>query len=359
MAITESKIGTTNNYRNLSPATNRIVLAHGGGGQLTDELLTDIIRPILAENEIPAGQYDDAAVISMQDIETLAFTTDSYVVNPLEFPGGNIGLLAISGTVNDLAVSGADPLGLSLGLIIEEGLDINLLKRILISISQTCIEAGVNILTGDTKVVACGQADGLYINTTGIGRIRPDRKRLNIKNIQPGDKVLINGTIADHGMAVMLQREGGAAIISDLKTDAAPLNHLITTLLDNIPGIVFMRDPTRGGLAGVAADMAEYSNLKLTLDETKIPIRSETLYAADMLGIDPLDVANEGKVVIVVRPEDAEQVFELMKKHPLGRQTSIIGEFAESHDGLCEIITEVGGRRIIQKPYGEQLPRIC
>jgi hydrogenase expression/formation protein HypE len=213
-------------------------------------------------------------------------------------------------------------------------------------------------VTGDTKVVARGQADGMYINTTGVGAIRPGRS-LGMRQVRPGDVVLISGDIADHGLAVMLQREEQTAIRSELKSDVAPLNGLIARLLDQVPEVVFLRDPTRGGLAGVIADLAERTGLHLLIDETEIPIRQETLYAAEMLGLDPLDVANEGKVVVVARPEAAGVALETLRADPLGERAALIGRFEGEEDGLCELLTDVGGRRIIQKPYGEELPRIC
>jgi hydrogenase expression/formation protein HypE len=339
----------------VNPHARRIVLAHGGGGQLTDELLAEIIRPRL-DNEWLAA-LDDSAVLSMPAGD-LAFTTDSYVVQPLEFPGGDIGRLAVAGTVNDLAVCAADPAYISLSLILEEGLEIDLLRRILDSIAKTAEEAGVRIVTGDTKVVARGQADGMYINTAGVGLI-PPRRRLGLQQIRPGDAVLVSGEIADHGLAVMLQREQTTAIRSELESDVAPLNGLISRLLAEVPEVVFLRDPTRGGLAGVISDLAERTGLHLAIDETNIPIRQETLYAAEMLGLDPLDVANEGKVVVVCRPGAAEAALQAMHASPLGRKAAVIGRFEEATDGLCELLTSVGGRRIIQKPYGEELPRIC
>jgi hydrogenase expression/formation protein HypE len=340
----------------VNPHARRIVLAHGGGGQLMDELLADVIRPRLG-NEVLATM-DDSAVLDLGKGQ-MAFTTDSYVVQPLEFPGGDIGRLAVSGTVNDLAVCGAVPRYLSLGLILEEGLDLDVLRRVLDSAAATAKEAGVQVVTGDTKVVARGQADGMYINTAGIGAMRP-RRQFGSQRIEPGDCVLINGPIADHGLAVMLQRQGAdSSIQSDLKSDAAPLNGLIDHLLESTSGIVFMRDATRGGLAGVASDLAEQSGWRLTIDETQIPLRRETNYAAEMLGLDPLDVANEGKVVIVVRKQRAKAALRALREHPLGAQAALIGHFEDERDGLCELLTDVGGRRVLQKPYGEELPRIC
>ncbi|MFG0252955.1 MAG: hydrogenase expression/formation protein HypE, partial [Phycisphaerales bacterium JB038] len=274
------------------------------------------------------------------------------------FPGGDIGRLAVSGTVNDLAVSGAEPQFLSLGLILEEGLDLEVLRRILDSIAATAREAGVQVATGDTKVVARGQADGLYINTAGIGLMRP-RRQFGVDRIEPGDAVLINGTIADHGLAVMLQREEQDSIDSELASDVTPLNGLIDHLMEKVPGVLFMRDATRGGLSGVVSDLAEQSGWHLTIDETQVPIRPETNYAAEMLGLDPLDVANEGKVVLVVRKQKARAALRALREHPLGRDAAILGAFEDERDGLCELLTDVGGRRVLQKPYGEELPRIC
>jgi hydrogenase expression/formation protein HypE len=339
----------------VNPHAKRIVLAHGGGGQLMDELLDEVIRPRF-ENEY-LGALDDAAVVPLPRGE-LVLTTDSYVVQPLEFPGGDIGRLAVSGTVNDLAVCGAVPAFMTLGLILEEGLELELLRRILDSVASTAAEADVKIVTGDTKVVARGEADGMYLNTAGVGMRRPDRE-LGIDRIRPGDVVLLSGTIADHGLAVMLSREQESVIQSDLASDTAPVGGLVGELLERVPQVVFLRDPTRGGVAGVLADLAGRSGWHLTIDETEVPIRQETLYAAEMLGLDPLSVANEGKVVVVVRPEGADKAVETLRRHPLGRRAATVGRFEDTRDGLCEIVTDVGGRRIIQKPYGEELPRIC
>ncbi|MHC4991307.1 MAG: hydrogenase expression/formation protein HypE, partial [Planctomycetota bacterium] len=272
--------------------------------------------------------------------------------------GGNIGRLAVSGAVNDLAVCGARPAFISLGLILEEGLDTATLERVLDSAAETAAEAGVSVVTGDTKVVARGEADGLYVNTAGIGWRRPGIT-LGAEHIEPGDVLIVSGTIADHGLAVMLQREQRTVIQSDLESDAAPLASLIETLLDEVNDVVFMRDPTRGGFAGVTSDLAAQSGWRLVIDENAIPLRQSTRYAAEMLGLDPLSVANEGKVMIVVRPDVADDAIATLRAHPRGRHAAVVGRFDETRDGLCEIITDVGGRRIIQKPYGEELPRIC
>lgn len=332
----------------------QIVLAHGGGGQMTDELVRELMLPRLTNEAL--ARLGDAAVLDVGGVQ-LAFTTDSSVVHPLEFPGGDIGRLAISGTVNDLAVCGAEARWISLGLILEEGLSTEVLRRVIDSIAATAAEAGVEVATGDTKVVARGQADGLYINTAGVGVVRPGL-RLGFEFVQPGDAVLLSGTIADHGMAVMLQREDQSALRSQLESDVAPINGLIRLLIEAAPDVRFMRDPTRGGLAGVLADLAERTGFRVAVDEELIPMRKATLYACEMLGIDPLDVANEGKVLVVVPPEQAEAAVEAMRSHERGREAAAIGRI-EERDGVCVLTTDVGGQRVIQKSYGEQLPRIC
>jgi hydrogenase expression/formation protein HypE len=332
----------------------RIALAHGGGGQLMDELIRKTMLPRLNGGEL--GELLDAAVLRSEG-EEVAMTTDSYVVQPLCFPGGDIGRLAVCGTVNDLAVMGAQPMGLALGLILEEGLDKQVLEQVLDSIAATAREAGTRVVTGDTKVVGKGQADGMYITTTGLGRVHPGR-RFHPKNVQPGDVLIINGSIGDHGLAVMLAREM-PQVHSVLRSDVAPLNRMIERLISKVKGVAFMRDPTRGGVAAVAADLAAMTRWRITLDEQQIPVRPETRHAAEMLGLDPLEVANEGKVIVVVRPEDAEVALHLMRQDPLGAEASIIGRVQPVADGRCELRTTIGGCRIIQKPYGEQLPRIC
>ncbi len=335
---------------------DRIVLAHGGGGELMDELLERVVRPPLANRWLDA--VEDAAVVPPIDGQ-IVFTTDSYVVHPLEFPGGDIGRLAVSGTVNDLAVCGAVPRYLSLGLILEEGLEIDVLSRIVTSVAATAHEARVTVVTGDCKVVPRGQADGMYVNTAGVGSLRPDA-RLGPACVHPGDHVLVSGAIAAHGLAVMLQRERTFGIESQLRSDVAPLGCLVGELLDACgEDVVFLRDPTRGGLAGVVTDIARRSGWHLTLDETRIPLGEAERYAAEVLGLDPMDVACEGKFVAVVRPGASDRALEALGAHPLGRAAARIGTVGDVQDGLCEMVTVAGGRRILQKTYGEDLPRIC
>ncbi|MGD0462227.1 MAG: hydrogenase expression/formation protein HypE [Tepidisphaeraceae bacterium] len=330
----------------------RISLAHGGGGQLTDDLLASCVLPRLANRAL--NELLDSALLPGAD--RLAFTIDSYVVQPLKFPGGDIGRLAVSGTVNDLAVCGARPLGIALSLILTEGLERRMLEDVLDSISATATEAKVCIVTGDTKVVGRGQGDGIYITTAGVGAA--GTRRLHPDAVRAGDVLIVSGTIADHGMAVMLAREM-PQVQSVLKSDVAPLNHMVERLLEQVPGVAFLRDPTRGGLAGVAADLAARTGLHVTLHEGDIPIRSETWHAADMLGIDPLDVANEGKIVAVVRPDAVAAALAALREDEHGKEAHVIGAVGEQDDGVCELRTTIGGSRILQKPYGEQLPRIC
>ena len=333
----------------------RVTLAHGGGGQLTDELLDNLILPRLGDHLL--GGLLDSATLAATGTDKLAMTIDSYVVQPWKFPGGDIGRLAVCGTVNDLAVCGGDPVGIALSLILAEGFAMSDLAQVIDSIAQAGQEAGVSVVTGDTKVVGRGQADGIYITTAGVARVPRDRV-LQPERVQPGDVLIVNGPVGEHGLVVMLAREM-PQVQSVLRTDAAPLNGLIQTLLKRVPGVLFMRDATRAGLAGVACDLARDSGWRVTLEEARIPIRPEAQHAADMLGLDPLEVANEGKVVVVVRPYEADAALEAMRSHPLGQGARIIGHVGGVDDGLCELHTLIGGRRIIQKPYGEQLPRIC
>lgn len=333
----------------------KISLAHGGGGQLTDELISQYVLPRLGNN-ILTDLLDSAILPPLAAGEKPTLTIDSYVVQPMFFPGGDIGRLCISGTVNDLAVCGARPLGIALSLILTEGLPKNTLEKVMDSIAATAIEAGVKIVTGDTKVVGHGQGDGIYITTAGIGatwgyKLHPDL-------IEPGDAIIVSGNIADHGMAVMLARQM-PQMQSNITSDVAPLNHMIAKLLQATNAVVFMRDPTRGGLAGVCADLANRTGRHITLEEDRIPIDPRTQHVADMLGSDPLDVANEGKVVIVVKPGAVSAALAALQADPHGANARVIGQVNESGDGVCELHTTLGGRRILLKAYGEQLPRIC
>ncbi len=336
----------------------QILLGHGGGGQLMDQLLDEVVRPQIG-NEILAEGLDSGIVDLRSEVSDsrLALTIDGYVVSPWKFPGGDIGRLAISGTVNDLAVCGARPLGIALSLILAEGFETTCLKEVMASVAATAREAGVKVITGDTKVVGRGQCDGIYITTAGVGLVNSEPIGNRKSEIGNGDVLLLNGHIADHGLAVMLAREM-PQISSPIRSDVAPLNGLIERVLASGAKVRFMRDATRAGLAGLAADLARRCGKRVVLEERAIPVRKETRHAAEMLGLDVLEVANEGKVVIVVAKEDAQRALDAMKSHPLGAAGAVIGQIADGMN-VCELITTAGGRRVVQKPYGEQLPRIC
>jgi hydrogenase expression/formation protein HypE len=333
----------------------KILLAHGGGGRLTANLISNNILPKFS-NEI-LDQLADAASLQL-DSGAVCFTTDSYVVKPLFFNGGDIGKLAVCGTVNDLAVAGAKPVALSLSLIIEEGFELDVLDRILESAAEAAAGAGVSIVAGDTKVVETGAADGLFINTAGIGT-KLQGVNLSPAEISPGDRIIINGSIGDHGMTIISQREG-IKFESQLKSDCASVAQLTCRILETVTGVKFMRDPTRGGLAATVNEIANATGHSIELYEKDIPIKPTVRAAADMLGFDLLDIANEGKVVIVTAPGIADKVLDICKAHPLGKDAGIIGQVVESEDRpIVELITKIGGRRIVQMPYGRELPRIC
>lgn len=333
----------------------RILLAHGGGGQLMSRLIHEHILPRFHNETL--SELSDAARLSLPGSE-LCFTTDSYVVKPLFFRGGDIGKLAVCGTVNDLAVSGAKPLFLSLALIVEEGFELAVLDRILQSVSDAAAANGVSIVTGDTKTVERGSADGIFINTAGIG-VRLSNVELGLSKVQAGDKILVSGTLGDHGMTIVSQREG-IRFESQLASDCAGLAGLTCRLFESVPGIRFMRDPTRGGLAATLNEIVEGSRLSVEIGEREIPVRPEVQAAADMLGFDVLNAANEGKFVAVVSAETADECLRVCRSHELGRDARIIGEIVPTRDvPLVEMRTKIGGRRIVQMPYGRELPRIC
>ncbi len=334
--------------------TDRVVLAHGGGGVMTGRLIAEHFVTKLKNDLLTP--LDDGAIVPWRDGEVV-FTTDSYVITPLEFPGGDIGSMSVAGTINDLAVMGAKPIALSLGMIIEEGLPMAVLDRIVDSIAETAKAAGVCIATGDTKVIERRSGDGLFINTAGIGRMRPD-VRLSTRRIEADDAILVSGTLADHGLTIMSVRND-IEFESELRSDAAPLNGLIEEMLVCGADVKFMRDATRGGVAGVLADLSENTGLSIEIDEAELPITTTARHAAEMLGLDPITVANEGKCVSVVAKGDAEKLLEAMRAHPLGKRAAIIGRMTSADPPLVELNTLAGGQRIIQRPYGEDLPRIC
>ena len=334
---------------------DRILLAHGGGGQLTDELIRRHILPSF-DNEI-LSELGDSAKLNVAS-NSLCFTTDSYVVKPLFFNGGDIGKLAVCGTVNDLAVAGSRPVALSLSLIIEDGFEFKLLDKILASISKTARQNNVNIVTGDTKTVEAGAADKIFINTAGIG-VKLAGVDLGYDKIAVGDKIIINGTLGDHGMTIISQRED-IKFQSQMQSDCAALAGLTCELLENTSGIKFMRDPTRGGLAASLNEISRSSGLSIEIREADIPIKPVVQAAADMLGFDVLTIANEGKFIAIVSPESADDCLRIYKNHPLGKEAKVIGEVCQSHDvPLVEMKTQIGGKRIVQMPYGRELPRIC
>ena len=335
--------------------SDKILLAHGGGGQLSDELIRHHILPRFKNEAL--SELADSAKLELSS-KSVCFTTDSYVVKPLFFNGGDIGKLAVCGTVNDLAVAGSKPIALALSLIIEEGFEFELLEKILASIGKAARENEVEIVTGDIKTVEAGAADKIFINTAGIG-VRLPGVDLGFKRIAVGDKIIINGTIGDHGMTIMSQREE-IKFQSKLQSDCAGLGELICELLRNTNGVRFMRDPTRGGLSATLNEITRGSGLSIEIRQADIPINPTVQAAADMLGFDVLNIANEGKFVAIVSPESANKCLNICRKHQLGKKASIIGEVIETSDiPMVEIETLIGGRRIVQMPYGRELPRIC
>ncbi len=333
-----------------------ILLAHGSGGKLSAKLIREVFMKHF-HNEYLEKQSD--AAIFITESKKMAFTTDSYVVDPVFFPGGNIGKLAVAGTVNDLAVCGAIPKYLTAGFIIEEGFPVKELEIIVASMTMEAKNAGVLIVSGDTKVVNKGKCDKIFINTAGVGSLKSDYEGIaEGKRIEAGDKILINGSIADHGMAIMTKREA-LSIHLPVESDCACLNGLIHTCLDNKNSVHFMRDATRGGLATVLCELAEMKQLGVSLFEDKIPVKEEVRGLCELLGFDPLYVANEGKVVMVVKEDVAEEMLYLMQQHLQGKQAAIIGEITSAHPGQVNLKTIIGGARIVDMLSGDQLPRIC
>ena len=332
-----------------------IQLAHGGGGQLTAELIRDVILPPLGGQRAEA--LTDAAVLAGDG--PMAFTTDSYIVQPLEFPGGDIGKLAVCGTINDLAVSGARPVALSLSLVLQEGLQIALLERVLASAGRAARDAGVEIVTGDTKVLPRGALDGMVINTSGVGAMLPGAS-LGFDRIQPGDAVVLSGPLGEHGLAVMSCREG-LAFATELRSDCAALHELTAAMIGEFGEAVrFMRDPTRGGLAAVVVEIGQSCGCDVEIDEAALPGNATARAAADMLGLDVLTVANEGKLVAFVAADAADRAAVLLRRFDVATAAAVIGRVGQRSDSpLVEMVTSAGGRRIVQMPYGEELPRIC
>ncbi len=333
---------------------DRILLAHGSGGTMMKELIEEVFVAGFGDEVL--HRMDDAASLDFPG-SRLAFSTDTYTVSPLFFPGGDIGRLAVCGTVNDVATSGATPLYLSVGFVLEEGMPVEDLKRILVSMHDAAAEAGVRIVTGDTKVVERGHGDGVYINTAGVG-VLADGVDLSGSHCRPGDVVLLSGTLGDHGIAVVSTREG-LSFSTDIRTDAAPLNHLVAAVLAAAPGVRCFRDPTRGGLASTLNELADASRVSITVRENDVPVREQVRGASEMLGYDVFQVANEGKMVAVVPADQAAAALAAMKSAPYGEEAAIVGEVAEAPAGKVYVKTSFGATRIMDMLVGEQLPRIC
>ncbi|MCP4754841.1 MAG: hydrogenase expression/formation protein HypE [Proteobacteria bacterium] len=333
---------------------DKVLLAHGSGGKLSQELFQQVFQPQFDNpflNEVHDGAIFDVSGGKM------AFSTDSYVVKPFFFPGGNIGDLAINGTVNDLAMCGAKPLYLSAGFILEEGFEIQKLRKIVETMRMAAAKAGVLLVTGDTKVVENGNADGIFINTSGIGTIAAD-VAISPRHAAVGDVVIINGNIADHGIAVMSKREG-LDFETDICSDSAPLNALVSSMLDVSDAIHVLRDPTRGGIAGTLNEIAEAAAMGILLEEKNIPINEQVEAVSSILGLDPFYIANEGKLLAIVGNDDAETVLSAMRKHPEGRDSAVIGRIVADLPGKVILETKIGTKRVVDMPTGAQLPRIC
>jgi hydrogenase expression/formation protein HypE len=335
-------------------ANDTVLLGHGSGGRLSAELLRNVFLPVLKNPAL--ARLEDQATVEVNGVR-LCFTTDSFVVKPLFFPGGDIGSLAVHGTINDLAVGGARPLFLSAAFILEEGFSMAELRRITESLARAAEAAGVPIVTGDTKVVERGDGDGVYITTTGIGLAPPDL-RLSAANARPGDAVILSGFIGDHGICILTQREG-LGLESTVETDSAPLHTLVAAILAATQEVRCMRDPTRGGLASTLNEIAAQSRVGIAVEEQSIPVHDAVRGACELLGLDPLYVANEGKLVAIVAKKAMEPTLQAMRAHPLGRDAVVIGYVTANEPGLVTLRTALGTTRIVDMLAGDQLPRIC
>lgn len=336
--------------------TDKILLDHGSGGKISHSLTKDMMLPVF-DNDILAA-LNDGAIFELEG-KRVAFSTDSYTVDPIFFPGGNIGDLAINGTVNDIAMCGATPLYLSVGLIIEEGLSMTDLETIINDMGRAAKAAGVTVITGDTKVVPRGTADRIFINTSGIGLI-PDHIHVASDNAKAGDKIILSGTIADHAITVLTQREG-LSFETSLQSDSAPLNHMTKKIFEAAAGkdIHVLRDPTRGGVGTALNEIAEKSEIGIEIVEDKIPLKDEVAAACELLGFDPLYLANEGKLLAFVSPDRAAAVLKAIQSDPYGKDAAVIGQVVNDYSGKVFLKTRIGGKRIVDMLVGEQLPRIC
>jgi hydrogenase expression/formation protein HypE len=334
--------------------SDKILLDHGSGGKISHRLTTDMLLPVF--NNPILAQLNDGAILDLDGMR-LAFSTDSYTVDPIFFPGGNIGDLAINGTVNDVAMCGGDPVYLSVALIIEEGFSMTDLEKIVSEMGKAAKTAGVSVVTGDTKVVPKGAVDKIFINTSGIGLIPPN---VNIAShhAKPGDQIILSGTIADHGITILTRREG-LSFKTSLTSDTAPLNHMVKQMLNAGLGIRVLRDPTRGGVGTALNEIAEKSNMGIKIYEENIPLKKEVAGACELLGFDPLYLANEGKLLAFVSAEDTAAALAAMRANCYGKDAAVIGEVVEEHIGKVILETRIGGMRIVDMLAGEQLPRIC
>lgn len=332
-----------------------VTLSHGSGGKASHALIESVILPAF-HNPLLDGAAD-AAVLAASGTSRIAMTTDSYVVSPLFFPGGDIGKLAVHGTINDLAVTGARPIALSVGLILEEGLDMDLLRRVIDSMARAAAAAGVPIVTGDTKVVHRGKADQVFVNTTGIGVVTDD-VRLSIDSVRPGDAVLVSGYIGDHGMAVMLAREA-LELEAGIESDTAPLHELVAALIRAAPNTRTIKDPTRGGVGTTLNEIAQRARVGIAVVEERVPVRVAVRGACEILGLDPLHIANEGKLVAIVPRDEADAALAALRAHPLGVNAAIVGEIMAEPAGMVLLRTGIGGSRVLDMLVGDPLPRIC
>jgi len=335
-------------------ARDRILLDHGSGGKLAHRLTAELLLPLF--NNPALASLHDGALLEI-DGARLAFSTDTFTVTPLFFPGGDIGDLAVNGTVNDVAMCGARPLFISLALIVEEGFALADLERILQSIRRAADAAGVCVVTGDTKVVPKGAADGLFVNTSGIGVVWP-KSQVASTAARPGDRIILSGTMADHGMTILTQREG-LSFESAIASDTAPLNHMVAHLLETCPTVHVLRDPTRGGVGTTLNEIASSSQVGVIIEETHLPVKPEVAGICELLGFDPLYVANEGKLLAFVPPEACDAALQAIRRDPHGTDACVIGEVVADHPGQVVLRTRIGGRRIVDMLTGEQLPRIC
>ena len=353
----EAVLARVESWRRRAPrlADETITMAHGAGGRASQSLIEAVIRPAFSNPVLDA--LDDGAVLEIGDDRRLAVTTDSFVVTPRRFNGGSIGDLAVNGTINDLAAMGAEPAAITVSLVLEEGLDVAELRAIVDDLARAAAAAGVDVVTGDTKVVERGAADGCYVTTTGIGFVRPG-VQLDATSVQPSDAVVLSGTIGDHGVAVMVAR-GDLALAADVPSDTSPLHELVSALLDVVPATRWLRDPTRGGVASICNELAMASGLGVELDERSLPVRGAVAGACELLGLDPLYIANEGKMMAVVPAEAAETAVQAMRSCEAGADACVVGTVTDEHPGLVLVRTGFGGTRIVDMLVGDPLPRIC